>query len=620
MAWGKLSSVTGDGSSTTLTTGTIEAGTFVQSMLYTDTFVSGKMLFNSDSGSNYARRYSGNGAGDTTNTGMDKLAFLYDLAPALINMYIVNISGEEKLVIGWTCEAGTAGAGTAPNRMELVFKWANTSAQITDYTVSKNAPSITTSTNLTVLGSDITPAAAIPAPTNVQDNSLFIEPSTARRYWGSVIGDTGLKAYYKFNASSGNIENKSTSSDTIGSSGDMAITGATSVTGIIGNALSFDGTNDYGNIPTSPMTTIGTGDFGISFWVKTDDFAGGGAPCIMGSYDASSVGGAHWQLYESGGAIKLSDGSTTITTSITGIEDNAWHHIVLTRSGSTVTAYKDGSSVSTHTYAVDFPSPSTYLRIAQRGDSNQYCDAELDELSFWNRTLTGTDVTALYNSGGGKAVGTATWTMNPTYETDFSTSTGWSTATSNLNISSNRFNWSVPSGTTSSQVVRRDMGLIDPSKWLLRCMWEPTSATANSDGTSLLMNFGFSDSAVALTASQDSITWQMNNSSGTVKMGINNIAGGGIYNGTVPVLDASITAKKYYIELSRDGDVMTGKSFTDAGFSVQNGVTQTKAIDTSITDLRYLIITEWESDGSTNGTFTGHLDDIQFYNGVTTPN
>ena len=180
MAWSKSSSVTGDASSTTLTTGTIEAGTFVQSMLYTDTFVSGKMLFNSDSGSNYARRYSDNGAGDTTNTGMDKLAFLYDLAPALINMYIVNISEEEKLVIGWTCEAGTAGAGTAPNRMEHVFKWANTSAQITDYTVSKNAPSITTSTNLTVLGSDMTPAVASSA--TISDGAIFYETDNNKSY------------------------------------------------------------------------------------------------------------------------------------------------------------------------------------------------------------------------------------------------------------------------------------------------------------------------------------------------------------------------------------------------------------------------------------------------------
>jgi hypothetical protein len=210
-----------------------------------------------------------------------------------------------------------------------------------------------------------------------------------------------------------------------------------------------------------------------------------------------------------------------------------------------------------------------------------------------------------------------------TFTEDFTSTGTWSSATANLTFDTatdEEFDWNVPSGTTSSQVVRRDMGLIDPKHWVLRCMWEPTSATANTDGTSLTMNFGFSDSAVALTASQDSITWQMDNSSSTVKMGINNIAGGTITGGVVPVLDSSITAKKYYIELSRDGDVMTGKSFTDTGFSVQNGVTQTKAIDTAISGLRYLIITEWESDGSTNGTFTGHLDDISFWDGISSPN
>ena len=176
----------------------------------------------------------------------------------------------------------------------------------------------------------------------------------------------------------------------------------TGATGKLGNAWSFDGSNDYVEIGTSPMGSV-SGDFGISFWIKSSDFGSGGygAPAIMGSYDSGSSGGNHWQIYENGGAIKLSDGSTTITTSITGIEDGAWHHVLLTRSGSTVTAYKDGSSASTHSYTPDFPSPSSYLKLGQRGDGNQYTTMNLDQVTFYDKALTSTEVQTLYNSGSG---------------------------------------------------------------------------------------------------------------------------------------------------------------------------------------------------------------------------
>ena len=154
MAWAKSSSVTGDASSTTLTTGTIDATTFSQAVFYVDTFVGGYMRLNGDTGSNYARRYSDNGASDTTNVSTDKLAFLYDLAPAFIVSYFINISAEEKLVIAFNVEQNTAGAGSAPIRMEIVFKWANTSAQITEYAIAKTSTNFTTAVNLTVLGTD----------------------------------------------------------------------------------------------------------------------------------------------------------------------------------------------------------------------------------------------------------------------------------------------------------------------------------------------------------------------------------------------------------------------------------------------------------------------------------
>ena len=91
------------------------------------------VTFNSDGGSNYARRYSANGGNDTTNVNQTKLECTYTGATptSYVVTPIINKSGKEKLLNFYDCEEGTAGAGNAPNRMEVVAKWANTSAQIT---------------------------------------------------------------------------------------------------------------------------------------------------------------------------------------------------------------------------------------------------------------------------------------------------------------------------------------------------------------------------------------------------------------------------------------------------------------------------------------------------------
>jgi hypothetical protein len=220
--------------------------------------------------------------------------------------------------------------------------------------------------------------------------------------------DTGLKAYYKFDAASGAIDNQSESDDSIGTDGDMAITGATyGQTGILDDALSFDGSNDLGNIPTSPLSGVGTNDdFTIVMWIKTSNFAAGGsgAPAIMGTYDGSSAGGAHWQLYENSDEIRFSDGVTTVGWSMTNEEDGNWNMLVLNRSGSSVKYWFNNSDQGALTAGFDLPSPSTYLRIAQRGDGVQFATMETDEFSFWSRSLSESEMTTLYNSGDAQAI------------------------------------------------------------------------------------------------------------------------------------------------------------------------------------------------------------------------
>ena len=87
-----------------------------------------------DTGSNYARRLSANGGTDSTNTSADYISkWATGAGSDVMNFQQIqfpNIANQEKLGIEHSIFSGGTGAGTAPNRTENVFKWANTSAQV----------------------------------------------------------------------------------------------------------------------------------------------------------------------------------------------------------------------------------------------------------------------------------------------------------------------------------------------------------------------------------------------------------------------------------------------------------------------------------------------------------
>ena len=114
-----------------------------------------------DSGTNYTERHSFNGAAD--GTGVNQTQIQHWPNPILPDDdiffidYIINISTEEKLSIGFGVDSGAVGAGTAPNREESVGKWANTSNQydqISMYNAGGTSNSFAISSNLSALGTD----------------------------------------------------------------------------------------------------------------------------------------------------------------------------------------------------------------------------------------------------------------------------------------------------------------------------------------------------------------------------------------------------------------------------------------------------------------------------------
>ncbi len=187
MAWGK------EGSNTlTSSAGVVDVdatGTFIMAMMHD--FATGgntevELRFDSTGGSAYARRNSSNGGSD--NTAVSQASIQGHGATSDDDFHItytVNIATEEKLMIGFGVNRNSAGAGNAPYREEFVGKYAQTSAKVETQGIidTSGSGSYDTDTNLTALGSDVTPAAAVPFPTDVQDSSIYIETDTDKRYW-----------------------------------------------------------------------------------------------------------------------------------------------------------------------------------------------------------------------------------------------------------------------------------------------------------------------------------------------------------------------------------------------------------------------------------------------------
>ena len=134
--WEELASVTLGSAGDNLSSGTITAKKYLWFQAYiipTGGSANCNLTFNNDTGSNYSLRYT-EGTNEPTLTGESVISM--DVAkkstPFFINGFVINNSANEKLTIIHQMNQSTATAGYAPTRNEIVGKWSNTSAQITE--------------------------------------------------------------------------------------------------------------------------------------------------------------------------------------------------------------------------------------------------------------------------------------------------------------------------------------------------------------------------------------------------------------------------------------------------------------------------------------------------------
>ncbi|MBM4034743.1 MAG: PEP-CTERM sorting domain-containing protein, partial [Planctomycetes bacterium] len=200
----------------------------------------------------------------------------------------------------------------------------------------------------------------------------------------------GPQAYYSFN----NAANPG--ADDSGGGANGTVSGATWVgAGKVGGAMDFDGVNDYVNAILNVSETA----YAAAMWFKADA-AGRG---IYSVHTSPTSGDCDRHIFLTGGNASVRTwNNETISTSGLSLADGQWHHVVHTFGGTEggQKIYIDGTLRASGAKANSDYDWQTSITMGFANDgSNNWLDGMLDEVYIYNRALTQTDVTQLYNAG-----------------------------------------------------------------------------------------------------------------------------------------------------------------------------------------------------------------------------
>jgi RHS repeat-associated protein len=177
-------------------------------------------------------------------------------------------------------------------------------------------------------------------------------------------------------------------------------------------AVSFDGQDDYVDVPNSSSLRPGTGSWSVEFWIKRSGAGTGDYPPVIGTRAYNNAMDNGWAIHLNGSNFKvaahLADGSSGFDvasaqsdSSVTQGEKQHWV-IVFDRSAGTVKFYKNGVLDATRTPS--FPTGSVnqtnriYIARDIEGSNNRRLSATLDEVAVYPSVLSAARIGAHYTA------------------------------------------------------------------------------------------------------------------------------------------------------------------------------------------------------------------------------
>ena len=229
-------------------------------------------------------------------------------------------------------------------------------------------------------------------------NAAFVGALKPKAKSGNTLL-TSLFAYWKLdNAVAGSRVNSVSTNNTL----DDFVYNIEGVTGIIGNAAYYDysfGGTDSALQNYTPTLSLTSG-FTISAWVKITGSQLGSFQHVFGVFLGTSGPQTYFdgdgQMYYDKGALGDND-----VTSYPPLD--VWFHYAMVFDSSTLEfdVWENGYLIGTAALYANY-GPVTEIRAFNGVGADEPFNGALDEIGFWNRPLSASEIADLYNNGAGK--------------------------------------------------------------------------------------------------------------------------------------------------------------------------------------------------------------------------
>jgi alpha-mannosidase len=284
---------------------------------------------------------------------------------------------------------------TASSQIRLAWTASTDDVGVTGYRVRRNGAAIATVAASSYTDSGLAPDTAYTYTVAALDAAGNSSPESAPASARTAAAAASLVAAYSFQAGSGTI-----AQDLSGSGNHATLTNGPTWTaaGTYGNAISFDGVDDYLVAPASPTLDLrqsGT----LEAWIKVNTLARWHGVISKGTPDSDPAHNYALEIDNTNRVLCiLGNGASALQLRGSAIAAGQLYHLACAWDGARVNLYVNGALQASSAQTLTPAANAAPLYIGQFGASADRLQGMIDEVRIYNRALTQPEVQADMNT------------------------------------------------------------------------------------------------------------------------------------------------------------------------------------------------------------------------------